>query len=567
MIRLKVFISSVQKELQEERAALGGLLATDPFLASSTVPRLFEEYPAPLRPNKQAYLDLLRSCHVCLLIMGKEYGQPLADGLSATHQEYRLAQSLKLPTLVCVKGDAGFERDEKEKAFLAEVRHDGHTYSRFATRDELLKKARLRLIEYLEKTFEAGPTPQQNEQARETLRCASDFERQRAHSLSSGELDPGLVRELVAAAEDRPPDKLNDEMITQALVSRGYLWFDPGDNQYRPTAAAVLLMAKSPSKAFPQARVQLDAYVGETRDARPLDSILVDKPLPAAIEQAVAFIRRNTAQPLKVEGLRRVSAEVFPQEALREAIVNAVAHRDYEAAGVKITVEVFADRVVFSSPGPPPGNQKIERIGRGEGRSKARNPLVVQGLTWLELMDERGSGIRRMREVMHRHGLEMPRFAVVDDEFTVTLTTQPKFVETDRVAVGLLPGEPYSPYPELTENQNAALTGAAERGYLSTAWCVQNLGLSRDTAWRMLDDLKERGYLEKIGAGRATRYVLKIHPPDVDAQERQAQIRRKSGADQAQIGRKAPADQAQTGSKSKPSGAILTKSGEKPTKK
>ncbi len=88
-------------------------------------------------------------------------------------------------------------------------------------------------------------------------------------------------------------------------------------------------MAKSPSKAFPQARVQLDAYVGETRDARPLDSILVDKPLPAAIEQAVAFIRRNTAQPLKVEGLRRVNAEAFPQDALREAIVNAVAHRDY----------------------------------------------------------------------------------------------------------------------------------------------------------------------------------------------------------------------------------------------
>ena len=64
---------------------------------------------------------------------------------------------------------------------------------------------------------------------------------------------------------------------------------------------------------------------------------------------------------------------------------------------MKITVEVFTDRVLFASPGLPPGKQKIERIGRGEGRSKARNPLVVQGLTWLELMDERGSGIRRIR--------------------------------------------------------------------------------------------------------------------------------------------------------------------------
>lgn len=252
----------------------------------------------------------------------------------------------------------------------------------------------------------------------------------------------------------------------------------------------------------------------------------------------MAFIRRNTAQPLKIEGLRRVNAEAFPQEALREAIVNAVAHRDYENAGVKITVEVFTDRVLFANPGLPPGNQKIERIGRGEGRSKARNPLVVQGLTWLELMDERGSGIRRMREVMQRHGLEVPRFALVDDEFTVTLAAQPKLVEAHHgVAAELLPGEPYSPDPELTGNQNAALTGAAERGCISTAWCVQHLGLSRDTAWRMLDDLKEKGFLEKIGTGRATRYVLKNRPPDLEAQERQAQIRRKSDRNQAQIGR------------------------------
>jgi ATP-dependent DNA helicase RecG len=100
-------------------------LATDPFLSSSTVPRLFEEYLVPLRPNKQAYLDLLRTCHVYLLIIG------------------------------------------------AEVRKDGHTYSRFGSLDELLKKARERLVEYIKRTFETEPIPQQTAQARETIRCAS----------------------------------------------------------------------------------------------------------------------------------------------------------------------------------------------------------------------------------------------------------------------------------------------------------------------------------------------------------------------------------------------------------
>ena len=556
MIRLKVFISSVQKELIEERAALGGLLATDPFLAFSTVPRLFEEYPAPLRPNKQAYLDLLRTCHVYLLIIGKEYGQPLADGLSATHQEYRLAQELRLPTLVCVEGDAGFEREEKEKAFLEEVRRDGHTYSRFGSLEELLKKARARLTEYIERTFETEPTSQQNEQAREAIRCAADFERQRVRVLSLADLDPTLVGELVAAAEDRPPEKLTDEVIVQALVSRGYLWFDPMESLYRPTAAAVLLMAKSPSKVFPQARIQLDAYPGDKRDAQPLDSVLVDAPLSSAIEQSVAFIRRNTAHPLKIEGLRRVAAEVFPQEALREAIVNAVAHRDYENAGVKITVEVFADRVVFSSPGLPPGNQRIERIGRGEGRSKARNPLVVQGLTWLEFMEERGSGIRRMRDVMKRQGLDLPRFALIEDEFTVTLPGARKSLQAPLKAAAGDPAEcGYLFDPALTDNQNAALRAARERGHTSTAWCVQNLGISRDTAWRMLEDLKEKGHLEQTGTGRGTRYITKILLECREAQRNQAQIRRKSGANQAQIRRKIT-----------PSGASRTKPDGKPTK-
>lgn len=137
MIRLKVFISSVQKELKDERLAVGSILATDPFLSETTVPRIFEEYPAPLRPNKYAYLELLRTCQVYLLIMAKEYGDEIEEGLSATHQEYLLSQELNLPTLVCVKGGRSFKRDEKEEALFNEIKRDGHTYSRFSSNDEL----------------------------------------------------------------------------------------------------------------------------------------------------------------------------------------------------------------------------------------------------------------------------------------------------------------------------------------------------------------------------------------------------------------------------------------------
>lgn len=122
-----------------------------------------------------------------------------------------------------------------EIAFAGLISHqvppgDGHTYSRFGSLGELLKKARVPLVEYIQRTFETEPTPQQTAQARETMRCASDFERQRVHSLAFADLDPTLSRQLVAVAEDRSPERLSEDMILQALAARGYLWFDAKAN-------------------------------------------------------------------------------------------------------------------------------------------------------------------------------------------------------------------------------------------------------------------------------------------------------------------------------------------------
>lgn len=291
-----------------------------------------------------------------------------------------------------------------------------------------------------------------------------------------------------------------------SVSSRGYLWWDVKEAVYRPTAAGCLLLAPLPSIALPQARVQLDAYEGKERDNEPIDSVLVDEPLPKAIEQTVAFIRRNLAQPLKVKGLKRKHSEKYPQEALREAIVNAVAHRDYADAGSKIAVEVFSDRVEVASPGGPPGGQSIERIENGQARSRARNPLIVQGLTWLEYMDERGSGIRRMRKAMQNQGLPMPHFDIVDGDFTVTLLRPAQFkaVEKQEESTG---------FPSLndisTESHEQKVLKLLESAkYVTTAMCVQKLGISRDTAWRIFKRLTDNAIVERIGTGRGTRYKL-----------------------------------------------------------
>ena len=89
----------------------------------------------------------------------------------------------------------------------------------------------------------------------------------------------------------------------------------------------------------------------------------------------------NTRHPMRVVGLNRVRLDEYPVEALREALVNAVVHRQYEDAGRKIMLEVLADRVVLSSPGLPPSPLTLANLRKGKYRPSSHNPILAQWLS------------------------------------------------------------------------------------------------------------------------------------------------------------------------------------------
>jgi predicted HTH transcriptional regulator len=133
---------------------------------------------------------------------------------------------------------------------------------------------------------------------------------------------------------------------------------------------------------------------------------------------------------------------------------------------------------------------------------RARNPLVVQGLTWLGFMDERGSGIRWMKRIMELAGQLPPRFTEEHGGVTAELesvavvgTTPPATSEGAMPTAG---GE------RLADNVAAILAIVDGLGHATTAICVQKLGIARDTAWRTLARLVEDGILVKTGTGRGT---------------------------------------------------------------
>jgi len=131
MIKLRIFVSSVQKELDEERRAVKTLVTSDPFLDEHCVPILYEDEPSMLKPASQGYLNDLAKCQFYLLIIGSIYGKRF-KGLSPIHHEYHFARRKDLPILVCVRGDNKIERDPAIQDLIEEIKSDGHKYHRFS---------------------------------------------------------------------------------------------------------------------------------------------------------------------------------------------------------------------------------------------------------------------------------------------------------------------------------------------------------------------------------------------------------------------------------------------------
>jgi predicted HTH transcriptional regulator len=229
--------------------------------------------------------------------------------------------------------------------------------------------------------------------------------------------------------------------------------------------------------------------------------------MPVAIERAVAFVDRNTRHPMRVVGLNRIRLDEYPTTALREALVNAVAHRQYEDGGRKIILEVFPDRIVVSSPGLPPAPITLPSLRRGKYRPCSRNPVLAQSLSFLDRIEERGSGFVRMRNAMVNHGLDEPVIGADTGYFQVVFPGPGDNLDRLRAPTRRLVITP-AIEAQLTERQRVIVHHVATGESVTRRWCVQKFRVANDTAGRDLRDLVEKGLLVPQGRGRSVSYGL-----------------------------------------------------------
>jgi ATP-dependent DNA helicase RecG len=505
---LRVFVSSVQKELEDERLIVQNLVTTDPFLSAHCTPVLYEYEPASPKKALDGCIEALDACQVYLLIVGVQYGTPVGE-LSITHAEYRRAKERGLPVLAFIRGERSVKREDGTVALLAELDADGPKYKRFGNVIQLQREVRAALVELLRDRFAVAPTSDEEQIARQTIEATSPFESKPLKRIRWQDLDHDVVRRLLAAAEGREEADLSDEDLLAGAALRGLVWYEPRSGEHFATAAGIVLFARDPSAVFPQCRILADAFRGAEADGAPSDHEDVRAPMPMAVDRALAFVDRNTRHPMRVIGLNRVRMDEYPTEALREAVVNAVAHRQYEDAGRKILLEVFADRVVVSSPGLPPAPITLPNLRKGKYRPCSRNPVLAQCLSYFHRIEERGSGFRRMTDQMLDHGLARPLLGTDTGYFQVTFPGPGEDIDRLRVPVSRLAVTP-AVEAQLNERQRRILAHALASGSVTRRWCVAEFEVANDTAGRDLKALADLGLLAVEGRGRAVRYVPQV---------------------------------------------------------
>ena len=398
-IMLRIFISSVQKEFATERNALRDYLKGDPLLRRFFDFFLFEEVPAADRRTDSVYLDEVARCDIYLGLFGNDYGYEDADGVSPTHHEFNHATQLQKYRLIFVKGADDTVRHPK---MLALIRQAGNQLirRRFATASELISGIYAALVQYLEdqELIRNGP-----------------FDAAPCRKATLADLDEERMATFLRRARRARGFPLPEEATTEELLTHLNL-LDDG----RPTHAAVLLFGRQPQRFLISSEVKCAHFHG-IEVAKPIPSYQVYKgTVFDLVDQAVDFVmsKINLWVGTREAGPQVPVAYEIPREVVAEAIVNAVAHRDYTSNG-SVQVMLFADRLEVWNPGTLPPSLTLAKLRLPHG-SVPGNPLLAEPLYLTKYIERMGTGTRDMIRRCREAGLPEPEFSL-SDGFVITI--------------------------------------------------------------------------------------------------------------------------------------------------
>lgn len=208
-----------------------------------------------------------------------------------------------------------------------------------------------------------------------------------------------------------------EEAVDRILVNADIL--REGTNTKECTVGGLLIFGKKVGDRLPQNGISFAHFRGNDITEELIDKKQIAGNLPDIVEQALVVIKNNIKTPSTIVGAIREEKEIYPAVVLREALVNAVVHRNYSIIGSKIRVLMFSDRIEFHSPGKLPNTVTIDKMKIGV--SYSRNPFLVKYMENLRYIDQLGRGIPMIIKNMKNLGAREPELKEIGEEFVLTI--------------------------------------------------------------------------------------------------------------------------------------------------
>jgi len=301
------------------------------------------------------------------------------------------------------------------------------------------------------------------------------------------DIDSALVRRLLLVARTERRWEVPDETsVDHVLRQLGFI------QDGKLTVAAVLLFGRNPQRLLTQAMVRCARFKGTT-EVHFLDMKVIQGSIIEQVEEVMAFVKRNIRMAAEIKGLRRDEKWEYPLEGLREAVVNAICHRDY-ASSANVQIRIFDDRLEVWNPGELPEGMTVEDLRR-QHESKPRNKLIANAFFLIKYIEQFGTGIQRILDDCHAQRLPEPNFEVQGHTFRAVFS----------------PGEVKA--VQLNDRQMRVMLYVQQRGQITRTQYERELGVSSRTANRDLKDLVKKGVLSPRGTGRQSKYVLATGEP------------------------------------------------------
>ncbi|MGP3921080.1 ATP-binding protein [Nonomuraea sp. 10N515B] len=352
-------------------------------------------------------------------------------------------------------------------------------------------------------------------------------------------IDPVSADALVARLRITRPYAFQG-LTREAILRRAKVLVPHGTTE-AVSVAGLLTLNSFPQEFFPQLMVTFVSYPTVTGSPTPsgerfLDNVTFEGPIPVLIRDALNAVRRNMSRRALIVGVGRQDVWEYPETALREAITNALVHRDLSgsARGTAIRIEMYPDRLVISNPGGLYGSLTVDDLGE-EGVSSARNAALIRLLEDVPLPGEtrticenRGSGIRAMLDALRAAGMSPPRFDDKISRFTVTFPNHTLLGPDTIQWISSLGAK------GLTSSQHLFLAVLRDaQDALDNRAYREHTGVDSRVATAELQDLVARELITQAGTRRWARYELAPQrtPPTAERADRRKTILDALGSD------------------------------------